>query len=288
MRDFKGRVAVITGGASGVGRAIGTQLAAEGARVVLADIDQARLDATAAEIVAETGGDVIGLKVDVTKPESVDALADAVWARHGAVHLLFNNAGVGLGEAQRTLWSLPANDWHWGFDVNVFGVVYGIRSFVPRMLASGEEGVIINTSSSNGGLRSLPNTPIYAASKAAVTSISEVLHQQLLREGDRVRAAVLFPGPHVVNTSILASKRNRPADYGDDDGNKPAYETMEDLVRTTGLKMALTEPEEVASFAIEGVRQGKFWLLPESADGDLKVSERTANLLARANPASAW
>lgn len=288
MRDFKGRVAVITGGASGVGRAIGTQLAAEGARVVLADIDQARLDATAAEIVADTGGDVIGLKVDVTKAESVDALADAVWARHGAVHLLFNNAGVGLGEAQRVIWSLPANDWHWGFDVNVFGVVYGIRSFVPRMLASGEEGGVINTSSSNGGLRSLPNTPIYAASKAAVTSISEVLHQQLLREGGKVRAAVLFPGPHVVNTSILASKRNRPADYGDDDGNKPAYETMEDLVRTTGLKMALTEPDEVASFAIEGVRQGKFWLLPESADGDLKVSERTANLLARANPASAW
>ena len=288
MRDFKGRVAVITGGASGVGRAIGTQLAAEGARVVLADIDQARLDATAAEITADTGGDVIGLKVDVTKAESVDALADAVWAHHGAVHLLFNNAGVGLGEAQRTLWSLPPNDWHWGFDVNVFGVVYGIRSFVPRMLASGEEGVVINTSSANGGLRSLPNTPIYAASKAAVTSISEVLHQQLLREGDKVRAAVLFPGPHVVNTSILASKRNRPADYGDDDGNKPAYETMEDLVRTTGLKMALTEPEEVASFAIEGVRLGKFWLLPESADGDLKVSERTANLLARTNPASAW
>lgn len=288
MRDFKGRVAVITGGASGVGRAIGTQLAAEGARVVLADIDQARLDATAAEIMADTGGDVIGLKVDVTKAASVDALADAVWARFGAVHLLFNNAGVGLGEAQRTIWSLPANDWHWGFDVNVFGVVHGIRSFVPRMLASGEEGVVINTSSANGGLRSLPNTPIYAASKAAVTSISEVLHQQLLREGDRVRAAVLFPGPHVVNTSILASKRNRPADYGDDDGNKPAYETMEDLVRTTGLKMALTEPEEVASFAIEGVRQGKFWLLPESADGDAKVVERTENLLARANPASAW
>ncbi|ARS27673.1 SDR family NAD(P)-dependent oxidoreductase [Sphingomonas sp. KC8] len=288
MRDFKGRVAVITGGASGVGRAIGTQLAAQGARVVLADIDQARLDATAAEIAADTGGDVIGMQVDVTKAGSVDALADAVWARFGAVHLLFNNAGVGLGEAQRTIWSLPANDWHWGFDVNVFGVVYGIRAFVPRMLASGEEGVVINTSSANGGLRSLPNTPIYAASKAAVTSISEVLHQQLLREGGKVRAAVLFPGPHVVNTSILASKRNRPADYGDDDGNKPAYETMEDLVRTTGLKMALTEPEEVASFAIEGVRQGQFWLLPESADGDAKVIERTENLLARANPASAW
>lgn len=286
MREFRNRVAVITGGASGVGRALGEQLAAEGARVVLADIDQGRLDAAAAEIAADTVAEVVGLQVDVTKAESVEALAEAVWSRFGAVHLLFNNAGVGLGEAQKTIWDLPLNDWHWGFDVNVFGVVYGIRSFAPRMVASGEEGVIINTSSSNGGLRSLPNTPIYAASKAAVTSISEVLYQQLLREGDKVRAAVLFPGPHVVNTSILASKRNRPADYGAQD--KPAYETMEDLVRTTGLKMALTEPEEVASFALAGIRAGKFWLLPESAEGDQKINERMDALLARNNPVSAW
>lgn len=288
MKDFKDRVAVITGGASGVGRALGEQLAAEGARVVLADIDQSRLDATAREIAGETGAEVIGLQVDVTKAESVNSLAGAVWSRFGAVHLLFNNAGVGLGEAQRTFWSLPVNDWRWGFDVNVFGVVYGIQAFVPRMLSSGEEGVIVNTSSSNGGLRSLPNTPIYAATKAAVTSISEVLYQQLLREGDKVRAAVLFPGPHVVNTSILASKRNRPGDYGDTDTNKPAYETMEDLVRTTGLKMSLTEPEEVASFALAGIRAGKFWLLPESEENDQKLKERIDTLLARENPASAW
>ncbi len=288
MRDFRDRVAVITGGASGVGRALGVRLATEGARVVLADIDQARLDATAAEIAADTGAQVVGIKVDVTKAESVDALADAVYDRFGAAHLVFNNAGVGLGEAQRTFWDLPVNDWHWGFDVNVFGVVYGIRSFVPRMLAGGEEGVIINTSSGNGGLRSLPNTPIYAASKAAVTSMSEVLHQQFLREGDKLRAAVLFPGPHVVNTSILASKRNRPDGYGAADDNKPAYETMEDLVRTTGLKMALTEPEEVAAFALEGVREGRFWLLPESAENDTKLRERMDNILERSNPVSAW
>jgi len=287
MQDFGGRVAVITGGASGVGRAIGARLAREGARVVLADIDQARLDATAAELAEASGSDVTGIAVDVTKADSVEALAEAVWRRHGAVHLLFNNAGVGLGEAQRTIWSLPVEDWRWGFDVNLFGVVYGIRAFVPRMLASGEDGVVINTSSSNGGLRSLPNTPIYAASKAAVTSLSEVLYQQLLREGDRVRAAVLFPGPHVVNTSILASNRNRPADYGGT-AAKPAYETMEDLVRTTGLKMALTEPDEVAAFALAGIRDGRFWLIPESAENDAKVRERTETLLARGNPASAW
>ena len=284
MRDFRGKIAVITGGASGVGRAIGARLAREGARVVLADIDQAKLDATAAEIGAEAG-----MTVDVTKEASVDALAERLFDHFGAVHLLFNNAGVGLGEAKREIWTPPLNDWRWGIDVNVLGVVHGIKAFVPRMLASGEEGVVINTSSTNGGLRSLPNTPIYAATKAAVTSISEVLYQQLLREGDKVRAAVLFPGPNTVNTSIMASNLVRPADYaGDTPPDAVAYRTMEELVKTTGLKIALTQPEEVADFAVEGVRAGRFWLLPESDAGDAMIRARTDGLLERANPASAW
>lgn len=284
MRDFTGKVAVITGGASGVGRAIGARLVREGARVVLADIDQARLDTVAGEIGAEAG-----IVVDVTKEASVDALADQVFDRFGAAHLVFNNAGVGLGEAKRKIWDLPLNDWRWGIDVNVLGVVHGIKAFVPRMLAGGEEGVVINTSSTNGGLRSLPNTPIYAATKASVTSISEVLHQQLLREGGSVRAAVLFPGPNTVNTAIMASNLVRPADYaGETPPDAVAYRTMEDLVKTTGLKLALTEPEEVADFAVEGVRQGRFWLLPESETGDQMIRARTDGLLARADPPSAW
>lgn len=285
MQDLKGRVAVVTGGASGVGRAIAARLVAEGAQVVLADISQERLDETAAEL----GGGTIGIKVDVSKEESVDALADAVFERFGAVHLLFNNAGVGLGEASRKIWTLPATDWKWGIDVNVLGVVYGIKAFVPRMLESVEEGVVINTSSSNGGLRSLPNTPIYAATKAAVTSISEVLHQQLLREGGKVKAAVLFPGPNTVNTSIMASRRVRPTEYASATPEAPvAYETMEQLMKATGLKMQLTEPEEVADFAVDGVKAGRFWLLPPSEDGDNLVRTRIEGLLARADPPSAW
>lgn len=288
MRDFKDKIAVITGGASGVGRAIGSQLAAEGAIVVLADIDQAKLDATAAEIAVE-GSTVVGLTVDVTKEASVDALAQQVYDRFGAVHLLFNNAGVGLGEARKAIWTLPVNDWRWGIDVNVMGVVHGIKAFVPRMIAGGEDGVVINTSSTNGGLRSLPNTPIYAATKAAVTSISEVLYQQLLKDGGRVRAAVLFPGPHTVNTSIMASRLVRPVEYAGTEPEEPvAYRTMQDLVKTTGLNLQLTEPEEVASFAIEGVRAGRFWLLPESEQGDAMIRQRTEGLLARTDPVSAW
>jgi NAD(P)-dependent dehydrogenase (short-subunit alcohol dehydrogenase family) len=169
------------------------------------------------------------------------------------------------------------------------GIVHGIAAFVPRMLAAGEEGVVVNTSSSNGGLRSLPNTPIYAATKAAVTSISEVLHQQLLREGGKVRAAVLFPGPHTVNTGILASGEVRPADYVEHEGQrKVAYRTMEDLLRTTGLKMMLTQPEEVAAFALQGLRSGRFWLIPESPDNDALVAARTAQIIGREDPPSAW
>ena len=289
MQDFTGKVAVVTGGASGVGKCLCADLASAGAHVAIVDINPERLEAVRSEIDALGSGRVIAVTCDVTKEASVIACADTVFAEFGAVHLLFNNAGVGLGEAQRKLWDLPMSDWRWGLDVNVLGVVHGIKAFVPRMIAGGEEGVVINTSSTNGGLRSLPNTPIYAATKAAMTSITEVLQQQLLREGDKLRAALLFPGPHTVNTGILASGEVRPTDYVEHESQtKVAYRTMEDLLKTTGLKMKLTEPEEVSAFALAGVRAGKFWLLPESADNDALIAARTDQILTRQNPPSAW
>lgn len=288
MEDFRGKVAVVTGGASGVGRALGLRLAEAGARVALADIDRARVDEVADEIASAHGADVRGYVVDVTKMAEVQDFAAGVFADFGKVHLLFNNAGVGLGEAQRKLWDLPEADWHWGIDVNLMGVVHGIAAFVPRMLEAGEEGVIVNTSSGNGGLASMPNTPIYAASKAAVTSVTEVLYQQLLREGGKLRAAILFPGPHVINSSIMASKRNRPDSYGGADAQNVAYEKMEDLLRTTGLKMKLTEPDEVATFALAGIRKGNFWMIPDSEDADDRIRTRAEAMLTRGSPAPAW
>jgi NAD(P)-dependent dehydrogenase (short-subunit alcohol dehydrogenase family) len=285
MQDFAGKTAVVTGGAGGVGKCICIELAKLGANVVVVDIDDRRIQSVAEEVDALGSGRAIGVRCDITKEQAVLAAADKVFGEFGNVHLLFNNAGVGLGEAQRKMWALPASDWRWGFDVNVLGVVYGIRAFVPRMLERGEPGVVVNTSSANGGLRSMPNTPIYAATKAAVTSISEVLNQQLMREGGKVRAAILFPGPHTVNTGILASGEVRPDDYVEDSTQKKvAYRTMDDLLRATGLKMQLTEPEEVAAFAIEGIRAGRFWLIPDSESTDEMFLARSKNIVARENP----
>lgn len=285
MQDFAGKTAVVTGGASGVGKCLCIDLAKMGCNVAVLDIDQDRIDATVSELESFGDGRALGLRCDVTKEADLTAVADKVYAEFGAVHLLFNNAGVGLGEAQRKLWDLPISDWRWGFDVNVLGVVHGIKAFVPRMLEGGEEGVVVNTSSTNGGLRSLPNTPIYAASKAAVTSITEVLNQQLMREGGKVRTAILFPGPHTVNTGILASGTVRPDDYVEHEGQRQvAYKSMDDLIKATGLKIELTEPEEVASFAIEQLGGGGFWMIPASDATDTMVAARTESILARENP----
>lgn len=280
---FAGKTAVVTGGASGVGRALCARFADEGMNVVLADIEAPALEATAAEL-RERGGNVIGLQADVTDPDSMLALEAASREAFGNIHVLCNNAGVGIKEAQRRIWTLTPNDWQWGFGVNVMGVANGLRAFVPNMLAHGEPGHVVNTSSGNGGLASLPTTPIYAATKAAVTSLTEVLHFQFLMDKAALQAHVLFPGPHIVNTNILSSMRNRPEHLRDD--NEPvAYTTMADLAKATGMdNMPLTEPEEVAETCLEGMRAGAFWILPASRANDAQFRARVDSILARSNP----
>lgn len=281
--DFQGKTAVITGGASGVGRCLCELFARHGMNVVMADIEASALERASAELRAQ-GLNVIGVQADVTSPESMAALENASQKAFGNIHILCNNAGVGIKEAQRRMWTLTPNDWNWGFGVNVMGVANGIRAFVPNMLAHGEAGHVVNTSSGNGGLNSMPTTPIYAATKAAVTSMSEVLHYQFLMDGAALQAHVLFPGPHIVNTNILSSMRNRP-DHLRDDNEPVAYATMADLAKASGIKnMPLTEPEDVAETCLEGIRAGKFWILPASKANDAQFLARTESILARANP----
>jgi NAD(P)-dependent dehydrogenase (short-subunit alcohol dehydrogenase family) len=283
VQGFEGRVAVVTGGASGVGRALVVQLAEQGARVVMADIDAAALEAEAG-VLRERGLAVEGVQVDVTREESVGALAARVFETYGNVHLLFNNAGVGVKEASRPLWTIPARDWEWAYAVNVMGAVYGIRAFVPTMLERGEPGHVINTSSSNGGIASLPTTPVYASSKAALTSLTEVLHQQFVRAGSPLSAHLLFPGPHLVNTNILNSDRMRTERYRVEGAAPASYVDMKALAASAGVDFKLTEPEEVAEMALRGIREGRFWILSTEGTADEKLRRRTEEILARKNP----
>lgn len=283
MDDYRGRVAVVTGGASGVGYCLCHQLAEQGMRVVMADVEADRLTQAAAALRGD-GFDVTGMQADVSDPDSMDRLAQQVASDVGPVHVLCNNAGVGIKEAQRRMWTLTPNDWQWGFNVNVFGIANGIRAFVPGMLAHGEAGHVVNTSSGNGGLTSLPTTPIYAATKAAVTSMTEVLHYQFLAEGAALRAHVLFPGPHVVNTNILNSMRNRPPELRDDE-EPPAYVSMRELLKASGIAdPQLTEPEEVAATCLEGMKAGRFWIFPDNEAQEGRIRQRTDDILARRNP----
>jgi len=152
MQDFNGKVAVVTGGASGIGRSLVKELLGEGAKVVIADVEQSALDKVLGEFAG--AGEVTGVVTDVSSADSVNALADKVYETHGACHLLFNNAGVAAPSAN--VWETTVNDWRWVHGVNVMGVIHGIQAFVPRMIAGGEEGHVINTSSGDGGISPLP------------------------------------------------------------------------------------------------------------------------------------
>src|SRR5882672_9528989 len=208
MREVSGNVAVVTGGANGIGRGIVEALLDEGARVVIADIEQPVLDRAVTELA--TRGDVSGVVTDVSDPASVDALADAVFDRYGACHLLFNNAGVTSGGGGLP-WEQEPNDWRWCFGVNVFGVANGVLAFVPRMIASGQDGVIVNTSSGDGGIAPVPYASVYAASKAAISCFTESLAHQLADTGTKLRASVFYPSGGLMDTGLWTAQRNRPA-----------------------------------------------------------------------------
>ena len=206
MHDFRSKTAVITGGASGIGLALARAFVGEGANVVIADIEQAALDTAISSLGRDS---VVGVRTDVTDPTSVEALADATYGAFGACHVLCNNAGVGAPSAN--VWDTTVNDWRWVHGVNVMGVVHGVLAFVPRMLAGGESGHIVNTSSGDGGIEPLPSASVYATSKAAVSTLTECLAQQLISEGTSLRASILYPSGGLLRTGLWTADRNRPA-----------------------------------------------------------------------------
>src|SRR3954464_8227288 len=283
MKDLNGRVAVVTGGAGGIGRAMGEAFGRAGMKVVLADIQPEPLEKSVAELQGE-GLDVIAVPTDVTRWESVEALRDATLAAYGAVYVLCNNAGIGAG-AEGPMWEHELRDWEWALGVNVWGVIHGINAFVPVMLGQDDEGHVVNTFSGNGGLAPLPSTPQYAATKAAVVTITECLYGQL--DGTRVSASVLFPGPHMLRTGLFESWRSRPERFAKTRPRQTPYTTVEALeeqMKAAGVPIAYTEPAEAADAVGAGLRAGAFWIHPDNPRSDEALRLRADSILHRSNP----
>jgi NAD(P)-dependent dehydrogenase (short-subunit alcohol dehydrogenase family) len=228
-------VAVVTGGASGIGKGIVGALLRNGAKVVIADIEQSAIDETVAEMSAH--GDVTGVRTDITDEASVKALADAVYERHGKVNLLYNNAGVTSGGGGKP-WQQEPNDWRWCFGVNVFGTAICTSEFVPRMIEGGHPGQVVNTSSGDGGFAPVPTASVYAASKAAVSCFTEALHHNLESEGTQLRASVFYPAGGLQRTGLFTAQRNRPEHLqrvGEGTGRKSmSFDEMKALLERSG------------------------------------------------------
>jgi NAD(P)-dependent dehydrogenase (short-subunit alcohol dehydrogenase family) len=254
MDDFQGKVAVVTGAASGIGRALVDRFAREGMRVVLADVEREPLDRAAEAVADEFGaGNVLAVPTDVRDEQAIDALAAATFDRFGTAHVLCNNAGVGVGGLT---WTVPADRWRWILDVNLLSVAHGIRAFVPRMIEQGE-GHVVNTASA-AGLLTGPGMAPYFATKHGVVALSESLHFDLQLTGAPVGVSVLCP--EWVRTQITESERNRPDDVGEMPGiNGEGGPGLSDFVRS--LVESGLDPADVATTVLDGIRTGRFWII---------------------------
>jgi NAD(P)-dependent dehydrogenase (short-subunit alcohol dehydrogenase family) len=267
--DLRGRVAVVTGAASGLGRAMAERFAAEGMRVVLSDIDRAGLD-DAARSLTEAGAEVHAVAADVSAADDVEHLADESFTRFGAVHLLCNNAGV---VKSARVWALTLDDWRWVLGVDLWSVIHGIRSFVPRMLAQGGGGHVVNTASMTG-LLPMPRLAAYSTAKSGVVALSESLQLDLDAEGADIGVSVFCPG--FVATRITDSARNRPASLADT--------TEATGPRTvSGVQPTLTA-EEAAGQVLDAVRTRRFWILTHAGYAPV-IRERAARIGTGERPA---
>ena len=278
MNEFKNRVAVVTGGAGGIGKAIVKACLAEGMKVVIADVEKPVLEATCAEL----GGDVSGVVTDVSDAASVQALADHVFDTHGACHILFNNAGVSAPNLD--LWETESSDFKWVHGVNVAGVAHGVQAFVPRMIASGEEGHVVNTSSGDGGISPLAQQVVYASSKAAVSTMTECLEAQLVGRETKLRASLFYPSGGMLNTGIWTTKRNRPADLASsndvDASQETTFDAFMDGAKKAGFDMPVQDLDELAQFLLQGIRNEDFVIMIGRETMEATLVERAKKLAA--------
>jgi NAD(P)-dependent dehydrogenase (short-subunit alcohol dehydrogenase family) len=277
MKDFEGKVAVVTGGASGIGFAMASRFAQEGMKVVLADIEEPALDAAVTKL-RQQEHEVLGVVTDVSKPESVEALAQRTFDVFGKVHVLCNNAGVG-GAAVNGIWEATLQDWRWSINVNLWGVIHGVHAFVPTMIAQDEAGHVVNTASMAGLAQ---GNRIYSVTKHAVVALSEALNDGLLMQNTKVRCSVLCPG--LTNTNLMFAARNRPEDLRNYPDEAPSAAQLE---RSANSKRMVEEqglpPERTAEIVLQAIKDEQFYILTHD-DYDDVIRERFENILARRNP----
>jgi NAD(P)-dependent dehydrogenase (short-subunit alcohol dehydrogenase family) len=280
VKEFHDKVAVVTGAASGIGRALADRFAAEGMRVVLADVEADALVRAEAELRA-AGATVLAVRTDVRQASEVEALAEKTLAAFGAVHVVCNNAGVGGGG--KCCWEYTLADWEWTLGVNLWGVIHGVRTFVPIMLDQGTEGHVVNTASM-AGLTTVPYWGSYSVSKHGVVILSEILARDLTQIGAPVRVSVLCPGP--VRTNIWSSVRNRPLSLANPEGSETAwaqarstYERVRNAVNAEGIP-----PAEIADHVVAAIRANKFYILPHP-EGKEGIRVRMEGILEERNPA---
>ena len=275
MKEFRDKVAVITGAASGIGRAIAERCVSEGMKVVLADVEEASLAKAVAELEA-LGGTVRGVRTDVSRRSDVEHLARQALDAYGQVHLLFNNAGVAAGGAP---WEATWNDWEWIIGVNLWGLIHGVKVFTPLMMAQNAECHIVNTSSAAGLVVGNGSAP-YAVTKHAVVALSECLYLSLQQRNSMVKVSVLCPG--LVHTNIDSGERNRPAELR----NEPVEITPQMQAGLAAFKAALEasmSPVRVADVVFEAIQNEQFYVLPHPEWMEA-VQLRTDNLLRMENP----
>lgn len=279
MQDFENRIAVVTGGASGIGKALAKALLGEGMKVVIADVEEPALK-SAVEELGGSAASVTGVVTDVSNPDSVEALADRVFEAHGVCHLLCNNAGVAAPNLD--LWNTESTDFRWVHGVNVMGVAHGVQAFVPRMIDSGEEGFVMNTSSGDGGISPLAQQVVYASSKAAVSTMTECLAAQLIGRGTRLRAGIFYPSGGMLNTGIWTTKRNRPKEldrkHAVDSQQETTFDAFMEGAQKAGFDLPVQDLDELAQFALAGIRNEDFVIMIGRESMQATLTERAAKL----------
>jgi NAD(P)-dependent dehydrogenase (short-subunit alcohol dehydrogenase family) len=277
VEEFEGKVAVVTGAASGIGLGLAERFVQEGMKVVLADVEAPALERAAQEL-RDRGGDVLGVRTDVSRLEDVEALAARTIDAYGAVHVVCNNAGV---ESGASFADIPVATWEWVLGVDLLGTIYGIRTFLPLLREHAPDGHIVNTSSIAGLDAQLLTTAPYVAAKHAVVGMTEQLFFELAAADERIGISVLCPG--LVATNIPTSERNRPADVPSslDQPSRAQLNEFRAQADIGGMP-----PAEVAELVVQAIRERRFYILTHPEEAELAVKARLRWITENVPPAA--